>query len=73
MNVLIVGIFNISAFSIVLGLFLLHLTEIFPITHSFWKKNIVKRSLTVVKQFETTINTEFTAVNHYLTNCKTIN
>ena len=65
MNCLIVEISKISAFSIVLCLILLHLMEIFPITHSFWKKNIVKHSLTVVKYFETTINTEFTTVNNY--------
>ena len=29
---------NFSDFSIVRCLFLLHLMEIFPITHSFWKK-----------------------------------
>ena len=65
MNCLIVEISKISAFSIVLSLILLHLMEIFPITNSFWKKNIVKHSLTVAKYFETTINTEFTTVNNY--------
>ena len=30
-------------------LFLLHLTEIFQMTYNFWKKNIVKHWLTVVK------------------------
>ena len=30
--------FNIFAFSMVLFLFSLHLMEIFPITHRFWKK-----------------------------------
>ena len=49
MNCLIVEISKTSAFSIVLCLILLHLMEIFPITHSFWKKNIVKHCLTVVK------------------------
>ena len=31
-------------------------------THEFWKKNIVKQCLTVVKWFETTINTKFTTL-----------
>ena len=73
MNCLIVEISKISAFSIVLCLILLHLMEIFPITHSFWEKKIVNHCLTVVKQFETEINTEFATVNHCLINCKTRN
>ena len=31
------------------NVFLLHLMEIFPMTHNFWEKNIVKHWLTVVK------------------------
>ena len=44
-----VVIFNISAFSIVLCLFLLHRIEIFTIAHNFWKKYTVKHCLIVVK------------------------
>ena len=44
-----VGIFHISAFSIVLCLFSLHLNEILPITHSFLRKNIAKHCLTAVQ------------------------
>ena len=61
--------FNISTFSTVLYLFLLYLMEIFPKTHNFWNKTIVKHCLTVVKYFETPIKTKFSMVNHYLTNC----
>ena len=42
-------IFDISTFSMVLCLFLLHVMEIFPITPNFWEKNIVKHCLTVIK------------------------
>ena len=66
-----VSIFNISAFWMVLCLFLPHLMEIFPKTHNFRNKTIVKPCLTAVKYFETTINTKFSTVNHYLTNSKT--
>ena len=38
----------------------------------FLEKNI-KHTLTVVKEFERTLDTKFTAVNHYLTNCNTKN
>ena len=68
-----VGIFNISTFSMALCLFSLHLMEIIPMAHKFWKKNIVKHSVTVVKWFETTITTKCTTVNHYLSNCSTKN
>ena len=37
-SALTVGVFNISAFSMVLCLFSAHLMEIFLITHTFWKK-----------------------------------
>ena len=70
-NGLTFGIFNISTFSMVLYLFLLHLMEIFQKTHNFWDKTIVKPYLTVVKYFETAINTKFSAINHYLTNFNT--
>ena len=70
-NGLTFGIFNISTFSMVLCLFLLNLMEIFQKTHNFWDKTIVKPYLTVVKYFETTINTKFSAINHYLTNFNT--
>ena len=66
-----VSIFNISAFWMVLCFFLLHLMEIFPKTHNVWNKIIIKPCLTAVKYLETTINTKFSTVNHYLTNSKT--
>ena len=68
-----VSFFNISTFSMALCLLLLYLMEIFPKTHNFWNKTIVKQCLTVVKYFETTINTKFLMVNHYLPNCNTEN
>ena len=70
---LIVSIFNFSTFSIVLCLFLLRLMESFPKAHNFSSKTTVKHCLTVVKYFETTMNTKFSTVNHYLTNCNTKN
>ena len=45
--------------------------EIFPKTHNVWNKTIVKHCLTVVKYFETMINTKFSMVNPYLTNRNT--
>ena len=33
--------------------------EIFPKAHNFWKKTVINHCLTVVKYFETTINTKF--------------
>ena len=66
-----ISILNISTFSMVLCLFLLYLMEIFPKTHDFWSKNIVKHCSTVVKYVETTINSKFSTVNHYLTNDNT--
>ena len=51
--------------------FLIHIMEIFPKTHNFRNKTIVKSFLIVVKYFETTIKTKFLTVNHYLTNCST--
>ena len=65
------SIFKISTFTIVLCLFLPHRIEIFPKTHDFWNKNIVKHCSTVVKYFETKINTKFSTVNHYFTNNNT--
>ena len=44
-----VGIYDISTFSMVLCLFLLRRMEIFKIAHNFWKRNIVKNCLIVVK------------------------
>ena len=66
-----VSIFNVSSFSIVLCLFLLHLMKMFGKTHNFWSKTIVKHWLTVVKNFETMINTKSSTVNHYLINYNT--
>ena len=66
-----VGVFNISTISMVLCLFLLHLMQIFPKAHNFWKKTFVKHCLTVVEYFETTINTMFLTFTYYLTNCRT--
>ena len=67
-------IFNISTFWMVLCFCLLHLMEIFPEkTDNFWSKTIAKPFLTVVKYFETMINTKFSTVNYYLTNCNTKN
>ena len=65
------GIFNISAISMILCLFSLHLMKIFAIAHLFWNKNIAKHCITMINELETTINTKFTTVNHYFTNCKT--
>ena len=44
-----VGVFDVSTFSMVWWLFSLHLMKIFPMTHNFWEKNIVKHCKTVVK------------------------
>ena len=68
-----ISISNISTFSMVLCLFLLHLMEIFPKVHDFSNKNIVKHCSTIVKYFDTTINTKFPTVNHYLTSYRTKN
>ena len=68
-----VSIFNISTFSMVLCFFLLHLMKIFPKARNFCNKTVVKHCLLVVKYSETTINTKFSTVNHYLTNCNTKN
>ena len=65
-----ISIFNISNLSIVLCLFLLHLMKIFQKTHNFCNKTIVKHCLTLDKYCENMINTKFSTVNHYLTNCK---
>ena len=45
--------------------------QIFPKENLFFNKTIVKHCLPAVKYFETTINTKFSTVNHYLTNCNT--
>ena len=68
-----IGIFNISTFSMVSNLFSLHLMYNFPKTHDFCHKHILKHCSTVVKYFKTTINTEFSIVNRYWSNCKTKN
>ena len=68
-----VTILNITTFSMVLWLFLLHLMEIFPKTNNFGNKTIFKHCITVVKYIDTTINTKFSTVKHYLTNCNTTN
>ena len=44
-----VGICDISTFSMVLWLFVLHLMGIFLMTYSFWERNIVYQCLTVAK------------------------
>ena len=68
-----VSIFNISTFSMISCFSLFHLTEIFPKRHNSLNKTIVKHCLFVVKYLETTINTNFLTVKHYLTNCNTKN
>ena len=67
-KVLTVNIFKLSTFSMVWFLLLLHLMKIHTKTDNFWNKTIVKHFLTAVKYFETTINTKFSMLNHYLTN-----
>ena len=44
--------------------------KIFPKTHKYGNKTIVKHFLTFVKYFERMINTKFSTVSHYITNCK---
>ena len=68
-----VCIFNISTFSMVLCGFLLHIVNIFPKTNNFWNKKVVKHCLTVVNYLGKAINTNFSTVNHYLTNWNTKN
>ena len=72
-KMLIVSIFNISTFSMALSFFLLQLIKMFPETHNFWNKEMVKHCLTMVKYFEATIKTKFLLANHYLTNSNTKN
>ena len=47
-----VGIFDISTFSMVSSYSLLHLMEIFPVAHNFFKKHIVKHCFTVFNYVE---------------------
>ena len=67
------SIFNISTYSMVLYSFLLHLMEISPKAHNFLNKTISKPCSFAVNYFETTINTKFSTVKHYLTNSNTKN
>ena len=55
-----VGIFDIANFSIVWCCPSLHLMEIFPMTHNFWKKDIIKHWLTVVKKVQNSKNIHIT-------------